>query len=277
VCWKTRTGLTGIKNSLRKKEVKMITAGVDLGIETIKVVIVKDGQILASKEAPAGGVNRAQAAEQVWNETLQQAGLSASDVSKVIATGQGKWDVGFANDYVVEPVADVTATHWLFPSARSVIDVGADQARAARFDANGKITEHVLNQKCAAALGTSLESFARTLGVTPDGLAKLASESRNGVTVNDQCGVYAELDIVSLLHDNTPKADIAKAIMEAVATKLSSMVNEMTLDKDVALVGGVARNAGVVNSLKKRLGMDLLVPEDPAIAGALGAALIAAS
>lgn len=254
----------------------MISAGIDLGIKTVKAVILKDGQILARSSALSGGFDRVRSAEQVWGEVLREAGLSPADVEQVIATGTGKWDVRFANDYVVEPLADVRAALWLFPSARSVIDVGADQARVVKFDANGKILDYVLNQKCAAGLGTFAETMARTLEVPLEGMSELSLKSQREVLINAQCAVFAELDVVSLIHNNTPKADIARAISNAIATKLSAMVGEMTVEKDVVLVGGVARNIGIVNCLKERLGADVLVPEEPALAGALGASLIAA-
>ncbi|MBI4296540.1 MAG: CoA activase [Chloroflexi bacterium] len=254
----------------------MITAGIDLGIETIKAVVLKDEQILAKQLTPSGGFGRARAADRLWEEVLRQAKLTSADVTRVIATGQGKWDVCFANDFIVETVADTRAARWLFPQARSVIDIGADQARAARFDASDRILEHVLNQKCAAGLGLFVESIARTLGVTLDEMSQLTLESKHEVTVNSQCGVYAELDVVDLIHSNVPKADIIQAINEAIATKVSSMVNEITMDQNIALIGGVARNTGMVNCLKKRIGLNFMIPEHPEFAGALGAALIAA-
>ena len=255
----------------------MITAGVDLGIETVKVVVLKDGEVVAKGIARSGGSERASSADQVWNEVLKSAGLSPSDVSNVIATGQGKWDVRFANDYVVETVADARAAPMLFPSARSVVDIGADQARAIICDESGKTVDIVLNQKCTAGIGTFYRSMARTLGITLDEMSGLSSNSNN-VSVNDGCAVFAELDAIWLAHNNTPKKDIVQAINEAMATRLNSMLNEkITLEKDVMLIGGLARNTGVVNALKERSGFDFLIPEEPEYAGALGAALIAAS
>lgn len=254
----------------------MITAGVDVGIETIKAVVLKDGEVVAKEVAKSGGANRASSAEQVWKEALKSAGLSASDVSKVVATGQGKWDVRFANDYVVETVADAKAANWLFPSAKSVIDIGADQARAMTYDASGNILGMVLNQKCTAGIGTFYGSIARTLGMTLDEISGLSDNSGN-VSVNDSCAVFAELDAIWLAQNGTSKKNIVQAINEAMATRLNSMLNEkIRLEKEVVLIGGLARNAGVVSALKKRSGMDFMIPEQPEFAGALGAALIAA-
>ncbi|MBI4296832.1 MAG: CoA activase [Chloroflexi bacterium] len=255
----------------------MITAGVDLGIETVKAVILKDGKVLARSIASSGGADRAGAADLVWNEALKLAGLSAADVSKVVATGQGKWDVRFANDSVVEPVADVRAAHWLFPSARTVIDIGADQARAARFDASGKTLEHVLNLKCAAGMGTLLKSIARMLGITIDEMSQPSNGRQSSISVNDRCAVFAEMDAHWLINNDTPREDVIQAINEAVATRINSMLNEkINFEKDVVLIGGVAMNRAVVSALEKQSGLDFLMPEHPEFACALGAALIAA-
>ncbi|MFO7995621.1 MAG: acyl-CoA dehydratase activase [Dehalococcoidia bacterium] len=255
----------------------MITAGIDLGSKMTKIVVLKDNEILGRRLAAAGGFDRANCVEQSWYELLQQVGLSASDMSKVVATGVGKWDVSFADEHVVEPLADVQAALWLFSTARTVIDLGADQARVIKFDKNGKVLDYVLNQKCAAGLGTFAESIARALEVTLDEMSELSSKSNSSVQVNSECAVYAGLDVVSLLHDKTDKADISRAVNEAIAVKLAAMVNEMTIEKDVVLIGGMANNGALVSSLKSRLDVEFLIPEEPEFAGALGAALIAAS
>ena len=255
----------------------MITAGIDVGIENAKVVILKDGKVVAARQGPSGGFDRAELVEKLWHETLKEAKLASSDINNIVATGQGKWDARFAKDNVTEPIADMKAALWLFPSARSVIDVGADQARVVRFDANGKVVNHVLNQKCAAGLGIFLELASEIMGITLDEMSDESARAKNSVSVNDQCSVLAESDVLDLVCDHTVKADIARAISEAVAAKLSSVVNYITLENDVALVGGVARNAGVVTALAKRLGVSFKIPEQPEFACALGAALIAAS
>jgi predicted CoA-substrate-specific enzyme activase len=255
----------------------MITAGIDVGVKTIKAVIIKDNKIVASSIAPSDGFERKKAAEQVWNKVLQQAKLSASDVTSVVATGTGKLDASFANNNVVEPVADVEAALWLFPSARTVIDVGAEQIRVVKFDETGKVSNYTLNQQCGAGLGTFAEAMARALGVTLDEMSQLARKSKKEISINAECGIYTSLDVVTLIHDNTAKADIARAIVDAIANKINSTANLTNIEKPIVLIGGVALNTGIVDTLKKRMGGNFLIPKDPELAGALGAALIGAS
>ena len=254
----------------------MITAGIDVGTKTLKAVIVKDNEIIASGKEPSNGFERGEAAEQVWNNTLQQAELSVTDVDTVIATGTGKTDIRFATDNIVEPVADVKAALWLFPSARTVIDIGAEQIRVVKFDESGRVPNYTLNQQCGAGLGFFAESMARALGITLDEMSQLALEAKGDISINAECGVYARLDAVSLIHNNTPKADIARAVVDAVATKIKATANLTDIEKDVVLVGGVAYNKGIVEALKRRMGVDFLIPDQPELAGALGAALVGA-
>jgi predicted CoA-substrate-specific enzyme activase len=256
----------------------MITAGIDVGIETVKAVVLKDAKVLARGKALSGGAKRAEAVEKVWNETLKSAGLSATDVKKVVATGQGKYDVKFANSRVVEPVADARAVRFLYPLARALIDAGADQVRAVSLDDKGDIQDVVLNQKCAAGMGIFLRAMARTLGITIDEMGKTNAVSSEDAMVGDGCCVFAELDAIAMIHNNVPRAVIIQAIDEAVATRLNSILNDKFKPeaKGTVLIGGLSKNSGVVNALKKRSGIDFSIPEQAEFAGALGAALIAA-
>jgi len=254
----------------------MITAGIDVGIENVKAVILKDGKVLARATALSGGANRAKSAEKAYNEALASAGLSPADIGKVIATGQGKGDVSFAQDCITEPVADARAARFLYPKAACVVDIGADQVRVVTLGKGDSILEVVMNQKCAAGLGILLKSMARTLGLTLDEMSRL---SGNGdAIVNDGCSVFAEMDAFSLLNRNTPREEVARAVVEAVAVRVNSILNDKIKPARDAtvLVGGVSRNKAVVNALKRRSGINLVVPERSEYAGALGAALMAA-
>jgi predicted CoA-substrate-specific enzyme activase len=259
-------------------EAVMITAGIDVGIESLKVVILKDGKVLARAAGISGGANRAKNAEQVYNQALETAKIKSSDVSKIIATGQGKNDVPFANDRYTEPVADARAASFLYPKATSVVDIGADQTRVVTLGPKNTITELVMNQKCAAGLGIFLKSMARTLGMTLEEMGGVKGNLKTEIVVNDGCSVFAEMDAFSLMNRNVPREDIARAAIEMIAVRVNSILNDKVKPaKDTTvLIGGVTKNSAVVNALKKRSGINFLIPEQAEYAGALGAALIAA-
>lgn len=254
----------------------MITAGIDVGIENVKAVILKDGKVVGRGSGLSGGANRGKSAAKIFNDALAAAGLNSSDVNKVFATGQGKNDVSFASDRLTEPVADARAARFLYPQATSVVDVGADQVRVVTLGEKDGISEVVMNQKCAAGLGIFLKSITRALGMTLDEMGRLTGDAN--VIVNDGCGVFAEMDALGLLNRNVPPPDIARAVMAAVAVRISSILNDKIKPaaKTTVLVGGMCRNKALVAALEKRSGIDFFVPEHADYAGALGAALIAA-
>jgi len=250
----------------------LITAGIDMGSKNVKVVILKDGQILSKGLAPSG-FDQKIAAERIFNEMLKEAGLSRSDTNYIVATGAGKDVAPKANSEISVMGADALGGAFLYPSARTVIDVGAEVARAVRCNEKGKMIDFVVNEKCAAGAGTFIEAMARTLEVKLEEIGSLSLKAEKTVLMSAQCTIFAESEVVSLIHEKISKADIARAIHDAIANRIASMARRLGIQRDVVLVGGVAKNVGFVSSLQRTLGIDLLVPEEPEFVGALGAAL----
>lgn len=253
----------------------MITAGIDMGAKAIKVIILKDGEIL-SESMVLSGREKEKLAQQALDEALKKAGISRGDIARIIATGAGRKRVPFADDDVTEVSADARGTSWLFPSARTVIAVGAEEGRGIKCDEQGKVVDFAINEKCAAGAGSFTEAMSRALELKLEDMAELSLQAQGEAAINAQCAVFAESEVVSLVHSKTPKADIARAVHDAIASRITSMVRTVGVGRDVALIGGLARNVGFVDSLKRGLEMDLLIPEEPEFVGALGAALVAA-
>ena len=195
-----------------------------------------------------------------------------------MATGQGKGDVPFADDRITEPMADATAVRHLYPEARSVVDLGADQVRVVSLDGNGAIREVALNQKCAAGIGTFLRTVARRLDYTLDEMGRIDGGTGGALEVNDACCVFAGLDAVNLLHDGVSRPDVVRAIHRAMAVRINSVLNDKVKPArdTTVLIGGVARNPAVIAALRERSAIDFMIPEQPEFTGALGAALDAA-
>ena len=252
----------------------MITAGIDMGAKNVKVVILKDGKVLAQSMA-LGGFDQQETAEQVLDEALRQAQRPQGDVEHIIATGVGRKIPSFAEDNVTEVGADAIGVHFLFPSARTVIDVGAEEGRGIKCDAAGRVIDFAINEKCAAGSGTFTESMARAVEVSLEEFGKLSLKSTKSIPMNAQCAVFAESEVVSLVHAKTPKEDISRAVHDAIAERISSMVRRVGVEKNVALIGGMARNVGFTDALQRSLEADLLVAEEPEFVSALGAAIIA--
>jgi len=253
----------------------MITAGVDCGAKTVKAVILDGDRILGSSMVVAGG-DTLEAVQQAYQEAIELAGVSREKVERVVATGCGRLQVGFHQDTVTELSADARGAVFLFPNARTVIDVGAEEARALRVDSQGRLVDFVVNDRCAAGAGAFLEAMARALEVKLEEMGPLALAATKRVCINAQCTVFAESEVVSLVHANTPKPDMARAVHDAIAERIASLVRRVGVEPEVVLVGGVGRNVGLVQALSGLLGVEVRVPEQPELVGALGAALLGA-
>jgi benzoyl-CoA reductase subunit D len=254
----------------------VITAGIDLGTQSVKAVIVKDGAVISRGQA-FSGFDPAKAAEQAVAEALKKAKLSLSDVNHVTATGSGMDMSPYANSTISMMGADAKAGVHLFPNAKTIIDIGAEEARAVKCDEKGIMIDFVVNERCAAGAGTFIEAMARALEVKLEEMGPLSLKAERASSINATCVIFGESDVVTLIHRQESKPEIARAIFDAMADRISSMVYRLGVNPDVVLVGGVAKDVGFVASLKRKLGIDILIPEHPEFAGALGAALIAAS
>lgn len=254
----------------------MTTAGIDMGAQVVKVVVVNDGQILARIMAPTG-FEPLEAAQKALDEAIKQARISRDDIKSIVATGAGRKAVTFADKVLTEVTADAKGTTWLLPSVRTIIDIGAEEARGISCDAEGKVLDFAKNDKCAAGAGAFVESMARALEVKVPDMIELSLKSTKEAPINATCAVFAESEVVSLIHAKVEKPDIAHAIHDAIGSRVSSMVRRIPVEKDVALIGGVANNAAIVDVMKKHLEVDIVVPENPQFVSALGAALSAAS
>ncbi len=254
----------------------MITAGVDVGAEAIKVVILNEGKIASSSILKAG-FELQKTCDKALELALGKINLSRSDINRSVATGIGRKEVSYASDDVSVVAADARGAVWLLPRARTIIDVGYEEAWGVRCDGAGKVIAYGKNEKCAAGVGAFVETMARALEITVEEMGALSQKSNRDFTLNFTCAVFAESEVVSLIHAKMSKPDIARAIHESIAMRITAMVRRIAvgIEEDVVFIGGLAKNIGVAERLKRHLGMEIIVPEEPQIVAALGAALIA--
>lgn len=248
----------------------------DLGTQSVKTVILKDDAVLSRKQA-FSGFDPTKAAEQTVDEALRQVGLTKADVNLFVATGSGMNLAPYSNSTISMVGADAKAAIFLFPKARTIIDVGAEEARAVKCDEKGVMADFVVNERCAAGAGAFIEAMARALEVKLEDMGPLSLKAERASPINASCVIFGESDVVSLIHRQESKPEIARAVFDAMADRISSMVHRLGVNPDVVLVGGVAKDVGFVAALNRKLGVNVLIPEYPDYAGALGAALIAAN
>ena len=254
----------------------MITVGMDLGTQRAQVVVLKDNVVLSRAQA-LSGFDPTKATQQAIEEALKQANLTQPDVANFVATGSAMDMAPYASSTVSMMGADAKAGVYLFPKAQTIIDVGAEEARAVKCDEKGIMADFVVNERCAAGAGAFIEAMARALEVKLEDMGPLALKAERASPINASCVIFGESDVVSLIHRQESKPEIARAVFDAMADRISSMVHRLGLNPDIILVGGVAKDVGFIESLKRKLGITILVPENPEYVGALGAALTAAS
>jgi benzoyl-CoA reductase subunit D len=252
----------------------MIAAGVDVGARSTKVVLLGEGQIL-SRSRTLTGFDQKAAVRQALDEASKRAGMTADQVEKSVATGVGKRAAMSVSNRITEVVADAEGARHLFPNARTVIDVGAEEARVIKCDQRGKVVDFSMNEKCAAGVGAFVEAMARALDLTIEDMGAVSLQSQKTIPLNSQCVVFAESEVVSLMHAKTDKQDIARAVHDAIASRIGCLVRSVGAEDQVVFVGGLARNVGLVDSFRRNMSVDLMIPNEPEFVGALGAALIA--
>ena len=251
----------------------MIQVGIDVGAKFIKALVLKDGNVIAKDQISTGFESKENAAK-LFEQVLQKAGVSRDEVNSITSTGSGRKVVDFATKSITDVTAAAKGATSLYPEVKTVIDVGAEEGRSIRCNQDGKIVDFAINEKCAAGAGSFTEAMTRALEIPLEEFGNLSLKSNKEIPMNAQCAVFAESEVVSLLHAKTPKEDIAKAINDAVASRITSMVRKVGFEKEIALIGGVAYNTGFINSLETDLQEKIIVPEDPEYVGAYGAALI---
>lgn len=252
----------------------MVTAGIDIGHESVTVVILRDDGILGHTSLVIAGEVGA-ASSLAFAETLERLGVERAGIDRIFATGIGRESVPLADGHRTPMLSHARGAHWWFPGVRTVIDVGAEGSRVMRCDANGNLTDFALNDKCAAGSGVFLETVADMLDVPVADMGGLSLSGSRSVVLTSTCAVFAESEIVAEIHRGSSRADILQGVHESLVAKIAGISRRVGVEPDLVLTGGVARNVGVVQALREQFKMDVAVPEHPEIAGALGAALLA--
>ena len=254
----------------------MIVAGCDVGSLTAKAVIMEDDKILASAVIRTQ-VRPAESADDVMNLALDQANLSMDQICHVVGTGYGKEQVSFVNSVESEISCHAKGAMHVLPSARMVIDIGGQDAKATRMDKNGNIVRYMYNDKCASGTGRFLEVMAEALEIPLEELGQVAARSKEKLSISNQCVIFAETEVVSLMNEGKDPSDIMNALHYSLAKRVASMAKSIEVTQDVVMTGGVAKNLGVFKAIGDVLGIELKTLDhfDPQIMGAMGAALSA--
>ena len=253
----------------------MIIAGCDVGSLTAEAVILDEHAIIAA-EIIRVRPKAEQSAREVMDKALKKVQLSYEDIDYVVSTGYGRETIPFSDHNISEISCHGKGAHFLVPGIRTVIDIGGQDCKAIRVDGYGVLEDFVMNDKCAAGTGRSLELMSQYLGVDFSELGALAQQAEKAVTLTNQCSIFSELEIMHYLMEDKQPADIAAGICESMARRVKMLAGRVGIKPDIAITGGVCKNRSVVKYLEEMLDVNFVpFDQDPQIVGALGAAVFA--
>ena len=253
----------------------MLTAGVDIGAQSAKAVILSGGQI-SGYSILLTGRDVTSAGEDVMEEALKKAGVSRGELSYIVATGYGRRAFPWATETITEITCHAAGASWLLPTTRTVVDIGGQDSKVIRVDEKGDVVNFIMNDKCAAGTGRFLEVMAMALDLELEHLGPLSLTSSHPCKMTSICTVFAESEVVSLRAEKKSIEDIIAGIHRSISRRIVNMGAQVGFRDSVVFSGGVAKNIGVKKVLEDELQLQIIVPEEPQIVGALGAALLAA-
>lgn len=252
----------------------MIVAGWDVGSLTAKGVIMADGKVIAA-EVMRSESDPVASAEAVAAAAAAAAGIALGDIEYSVGTGYGRKHIPFVGEVCSEISCHAKGAFWQQPSARTVIDIGGQDAKAIKLDETGNVARFVYNDKCASGTGRFLEIIAEAMDIDITAMGPTSKRSTKALSLSNQCVVFAETEIITLVNDGTEVPDILNALHQAVSNRVASLAMSIGIDQDVVMTGGVAKNQGMFEALQRAIGTDMIRVENPQTNGALGAALIA--
>jgi predicted CoA-substrate-specific enzyme activase len=253
----------------------MKAVGLDIGSLTTKAVVM-DADKIESFAIIASGEEAESTARQAIEQALNGTGANLSDIN-LVSTGIGGKLVSFATQQKSITTCLARGISSLFPSARMLIDMGAESSTIIKLNERGRLTDWLGHDKCAAGTGMFLQQMAKLMQMPLEEMATLSLQARNAAEISSTCAVFAESEVISHVHRDppTPREDIVAGVYSSVVSRIMALAKRVGIEKDVAVSGGVALNAGLVKILETELGLHVLVPEKPQLVAALGAARIA--
>ena len=260
-------------------------AGCDVGSTTGKAVVLDEtGKILAYAILPSTTDPEVTATESLKNALakldivyLIDGVPDIKNITRIVGTGYGRIELTFAHENVSEITCHAIGAHFLDPTIRTVIDIGGQDCKAMSLKDDGHVLDFVMNDKCAAGTGRFFEGMGRAFGMNIEEFSRLSLGSNNPTPISSQCSVFAESEVISLISQRKPAADIAAGIQKAVAKRTLGLVRKVGIVEKLTVTGGCFKNVGLIKAIEQGLnGISVAtLPFDAQMVGALGAAVLA--
>ena len=248
--------------------------GIDMGSAYSEGIIMAGDEVLGAYECPSGGDYQG-TAEKIEEELIAQAGVHPDQIAYTIATGYGSKRVRFADEQVTDVSCHARGLFSIHPTVRTAVDIGDLHSKAFHIDERGNMTSFLPSGKCAGGSGRILKIIAKVLQLKVEEIGKISLPSKTPVEFNTGCAVFAESEAISRISEGVSKEDLLAGIYRALAAQVHSLAERLGIESDYAVTGGGARNVGLIEAMKEVSGFDLVVPKDPHMTAALGAAVFA--
>ena len=254
---------------------KVVTAGVDVGSVSSQAVVCVDGELYGYNSMRTGS-NSPDSALNAMQGVLDRCGMTLADIAYVVGTGYGRVSVPFAQKAVTEIACHARGANYMGGNTiRTILDMGGQDCKAIHCDEKGKVTNFLMNDKCAAGTGRGMEVIADLMQIP---IAELGPRSfevdEEPEAVSSTCVVFAKSEALGLLKAGYSKNKVIAAYCQAMAERVVSLIERIGVENDFFITGGIAKNPGVVKRIEKLLGTKAAETKyDSQIAGALGAAL----
>ncbi|MCP4630022.1 MAG: 2-hydroxyglutaryl-CoA dehydratase [bacterium] len=252
----------------------MIVAGIDIGHLNIKTVILKESEWVAGSRTNSAGAGESEGRDAL-DETARKCGASIEKIDYIVSTGSGVEPVPFAQKHKSLTSCLVKGAKSNFPSVRTLIDIGAETFTIIKMNTKGRALNFIGNDTCAAGTGVFLDTMAKAMRVSIEEMGPLSLEADKIAPISNMCAVFAESEVVSLVHKGTSRRNIIAGLHKAIAERIIATAKRIGIKEDIVLTGGVSNNIGCVKELEKGLGLAVHIPEGPETTAAYGAALMA--
>ncbi|MDX9787900.1 MAG: acyl-CoA dehydratase activase [Desulfobacterales bacterium] len=250
-----------------------IFGGIDIGNRSINAVLIDDHNIILSSYSKFTQENAIIGAKHALNKAIELSGKSFEDLKVIVATGVGKKWINFANKKSSEVVCQALGASLLYPQEMTIVNIGAESYRAINVNERAVVTNYVENDKCAAGSGIFLEEMSSALGVDIEKAGEICFNSPRIEKISSFCAVFAESEVVSAIHRGIPIEELLAGVHEAIVERIASIVRRVKPNKEIVLTGGLANNICLKKMLQEKLDITIIVPENPTVVGALGAAI----
>jgi (R)-2-hydroxyacyl-CoA dehydratese activating ATPase len=269
----------------------MLTMGIDVGSRSSKCVILDDGELLTYGTTPTfpnidkttqAVVDAAVQRETgLWGEyrmplpDVKVDHLTIEDMDYIVSTGYGRAIVSFANRSITEISCHCRGAQWFVPGVSTILDVGGQDSKGIRVDADGQVADFVMNDKCAGGTGRFMEIVAEALNVPLSEIGPLSLQNTKELPFSTTCAAFGRGAAVTMRKQGEAKEDILAGLHEAVARRVTALVNKVGFASEFVISGGIGRNVGLVSRIEQISGLKVTVPQEPMIVGAVGAAMFA--